>query len=374
MTTIEVINVEHKSSGSDISPQSDYWKALYLDTQITAYQTGTRSLGFEPVGTLYDVTAKIKAKPYLATPVAEREYTAEKSRACKECKKKTPTPGPHVEVLENDDGSTREVSCVDGRIITAAPRLYADMRERDETPDEYRARIAADIAANPDKYYQRGTIVRLQQEEIDGANDTWALAKQIRDSQLENRWPRNPDACRNYNRYCPYWIVCTGQASINDTTKFRHVPPTFTEEEDDGKKRLPILSVSSMKEYRACNRRYYFSSELRLRSIEDALELRYGTVWHIGLEVWWKRVNLDAAITAMREAYAKHAIDWVDAIRLEELLRGYDARWRNEPLRVRGVEVPFRTALVNPKTGAESKTWELGGRIDAIIEAPASAA
>jgi hypothetical protein len=43
-----------------------------------------------------------------------------------------------------------------------------------ETPEEYRLRFAS-IAENPD--YVRGTVVRLEEEEIDDAYDRWATVQ-----------------------------------------------------------------------------------------------------------------------------------------------------------------------------------------------------
>lgn len=362
-----VMNVEHKSSSLEIGPGSPYWQRLILDAQVSVYKQGVRSFGFEPVATLYDVVRKVAIRPQLATPVEERQYTKPKDRACKECKKKAPAPAPHVEDV---DGVA--VGCVDGRIVTdPGGRLYANMRDRDETPEEYRERVRADIAANPEKYYQRGMVVRLAQEELDAQADAWELAKQLRESQLRNRWPRNPEACDAYGQFCPYWSVCTGEATIDDPTRFRDADKhEELASEDDGKKRLPLLTVSSMRAYRSCQRKYFYAYELRRRSLADGDALRFGTVLHLGLETWWKTVDIGQALGAMRAAYAKSEIAPIDAIRAEELMLGYHARWKDEPFTVLAVEAQFRTQLVNPETGAASKTFELGGKIDAVVEAP----
>lgn len=367
---MKVMNVEHKTTSAEIGAGSAYWKRLLLDAQVSVYKVGARSFGHEPVGTLYDVIRKVGLQPALATPVEKREYTKPKDRACKECKKKNPTPGPHVEDV---DGA--QVFCVDGRIVTdPGGKLYANLREHDETPDEFRARVRADICANPEKYFQRGVIVRLEQEEVDAAADCWEVAKQVHESKRENRWPRNPEACDAYGKFCDYFAVCTGEARIDDPTRFRDAGGVHEElatAADGGKVHLPLITVSAMKSFRSCPRKYFYAYELRRRSIASSDALRFGTVMHVGLEVWWQTVDVEKAIGAMRAAYAKHEIAHVEAIKAEELMLGYHVRWKNEPYTVVAVEAQFRTALVNPKTGAASKTWELGGKIDAIVEAPA---
>lgn len=357
---------EHKTTAYEIGSGSTYWQRLKLDSQVSNYLVGARALGHEPAGVLYDVVRKVRLEPYKATPEELRKYTEPKSRACKECRKKSPAPGPHVETVDD-----AEVECVDGRIVTdPGGRLYASMRAEDETPEEYRMRVRADIGANPEKYFQRGTIVRLEEEERDAAADTWAIAEQIRASQKSGRWRRNLDTCDSFGSFCAYWSVCTGEADIGDPTRFRDAKEHEELDEvveDNGKRKLPILSTSSARAYGSCPRKYYYAYELRRRAIEDSDALRFGTLFHKGLEVWWQTVDLAEAIAAMRAAYAGLAVDHIDAIRAEELMLGYHVRWKHEPLTVLAVEREFSAPLVNPDTGRASQTWRRGGKIDAIV-------
>jgi hypothetical protein len=99
--------------------------------------------------------------------------------------------------------------------------LYANQRENDESLDEYQDRLMSDIAENPMKYFSRGEVVRFEEEEKDAQHDLWQLTKAIRESQLSNRWPRNPDACVAYGRMCEFFSVCTRTASLDDPILFR---------------------------------------------------------------------------------------------------------------------------------------------------------
>jgi hypothetical protein len=119
--------VEHKTSGSDISPGSDYWRQLRLDQQISTYFVGAETLGYDCTACMYDVLGKPKLRP----------YTANKRR------------------------------------------------KADETPEEYRERVRAELSANPDRY------------------------------------SRNPDACFKWGRGCEYFDVCTGCAALDDEFLFR---------------------------------------------------------------------------------------------------------------------------------------------------------
>lgn len=374
MTPGEIYVVEHKTSSLDIGAGTPYWRRLTLDSQVSNYLRGAKSTGLDARGVLYDVVRKVGLQPYAATPEEQRKYTAPKDKACPECKKKNPTPAPHMVNASGKDEPERLVACVDGRVVTdPGGKLYANLRDRDETIDEYRERVRTDIGNNPEKYYQRGVVVRLPEEERDAAFDTWNVGREIRESQLAQRWPRNPDACDAYNSLCAYFDVCTGAASIDDPTRFAFKESTHTELDEpseaelEARRRLPILSTSSARAYRSCPRKYFYAYEQRKRLITDKHALRFGTLFHIGLEAWWRGEGIANAIAAMRAAYAKLEADPIDAVRAEELLLGYHVKWRNEPLDVLAVERQFHAPLTNPQTGHASKTWQLGGKIDAIV-------
>ena len=84
---------------------------------------------------------------------------------------------------------------------------------------------------------------------------------------------------------------------------------------------------------------------------------------HKALEVWWNTVDLEAALAALAAEPDPYARATADA-----LMRGYHVRWKDEPIRVIAVERPFVAPLVNPETGAASRTVELAGKCDAIAE------
>lgn len=362
--------VEHKTASGDIGEGSPYWRKLVLDSQVSNYHAAAQALGVEPVGIVYDVVRKVALEPYLATPAEDREYTQPKSKACPVCKKKSAPPAPHTV-----DGLT----CEEGRIVTdPGGRLYKNQREFDETLDEYRLRVRQEIGTNIDKYFRRGLIVRNEAERRESAYDVWMVGQQIRESQLANAWPRNTDACTQYNSTCDYWPVCAGEASIEDPTRYEHTAAQHEElggatadngaTASDGRVHLPLLTTSSAKAYRSCPRRYYFAYETRMRPVRKSQALRFGTLFHRGLEVWWSTVDFARAIEVMRGA-GDLDIDPVDLIRAEELMLGYHVRWRGEHIDVLAVEREFRAPLINPATGKPSRTWQRAGKMDAVMRA-----
>jgi hypothetical protein len=169
---------EHKTTSADIEEGSLYWrKVRALDTQVSTYMAGARSLGHDVVDCIYDVVRKPAIRPLKATPVESRKY--------------------------KKDGE-----------------LYANQREHDETPDEYRLRLREDIAERVERYFARLPIVRLEEEERDHAFDVWQTTRLMREAELAGFAPKNPDACSNFGG-CPYLPVCTGESSIEDDNLYR---------------------------------------------------------------------------------------------------------------------------------------------------------
>ncbi len=313
--------IDHKSTSADIEDGAPFWQRLRIDTQVSTYMVGARALGFDPVGAVWDVVHKPKMKQHLATPVEERKYT--------KAQKMVPS------------------------------RLYAGQSLVDEPIEDYRARLAKDIAKKPEHYYKRGFVVRTIEEERLAARDAWAIAQQITFAVKQGDWPRSPSACERYGRLCSYWEVCTGAGDINDPLRFRNMG-TDHEELGKAKRHLPLVTNSAMTTFQRCQREYEFAYVRGRRPIKAAEALAFGTLLHLGLEAWWKTTSLDEAFAALVTEDAAHRVI------AEELLRGYHARWIDEPLDVLAVEAEFSTPLRDPLTGATSKDFELGGKIDAI--------
>jgi hypothetical protein len=165
--TKRVSVVEHKSTSEAIESDSDgYWSKLAIDGQISHYIVGAETLGHEVDECLYDVLKKPAIRLLQATPIESRKFTK-------------------------------------------AGELYANQRANDETLDEFRARLRADILEKPDWYFQRKTVPRLSSQLEDWLFDTWQLGRQIREGELAGRAARNPDACFRYNSRCPFWECCT---------------------------------------------------------------------------------------------------------------------------------------------------------------------
>ncbi len=177
-----------------------------------------------------------------------------------------------------------------------------------------------------------------------------------------------------------------------------------------GRVSLPILTNSAEKTWRQCARLYRIQYVDLIRPLIEAEALTFGTAMHKALEAWWTAAasgpngsepcepckgygksldgiecavcygcGFDARTGWLRAAMAALAAD-PDPYRravLEALMLGYHERWKamrwvgapydGAPIEVVAVEQEFTGPLVNPDTGARSRTMQRGGKIDVLV-------
>lgn len=157
-----------------------YWRRVaQVDPQVTTYLMAARAQGRPLKRVVYDVIRKVTLERAKATPLDKRKYTK----------------------------------------VTKAepvPRLYANMRETDETDDEYELRILEDIEKQPDRYFQRQDIVRYEDEHQAHMRD---VAGNVRLMQLVESMPeapRNVNSCFKWGRSCSFLPVCLGEDRIDN--------------------------------------------------------------------------------------------------------------------------------------------------------------
>lgn len=182
-STGAVLILEHKTTTENTADPADpYWVKLAMDSQVSHYYLGAESLGHAAEGCLYDVMLRPRLRPLKATPLEARKFTK--------------------------DG-----------------KLYANQRDRDETPEEYGARVRADIEASPEKYFQRRDVARTDNDIREYLGDLWAEGRMMREAELANRAPRNPDSCHRFGT-CPFFDACAYGLQLTDH------PDSFTKVDD----------------------------------------------------------------------------------------------------------------------------------------------
>lgn len=283
--------VEHKATSQDISPGSPYWAKLSINAEAALYIRAARDAGFPVRGIIYDLAKKPGLKPLKAS----------------------------------------------------------SKRATDETPLEYGERCLAAISEDPDAWFQRGKVVRLDSEAHEAAIDLIARTKAIRAARRSGHYPRNPDACERFHRWCEFFPVCTNATTIDDSSRY--------EDRDTG----PTISKSSLEAWNRCPREFYFLKVRGRRSKTSSPALRQGTAWHVGLEHWFNTLNCDAALQLIQTP------DEFETMKLRAMLLAYDAKWRDEPWQANAVEQAFELPIIDPRTGKRVRGVKLNGKFDAII-------
>lgn len=102
--------------------------------------------------------------------------------------------------------------------VAAKPNLRLGVKE---SAEQFRDRCALAIQARPELFFQRRELVRLEHEAKAYQQDLWDYACILSEAERLDRFPRNPDRCRQFGRACEYIGVCTGEASIDDPVLFR---------------------------------------------------------------------------------------------------------------------------------------------------------
>lgn len=181
-----------------------YWRRLAIDPQCSTYfEAALQMYGEYPAGIIYMVNQKTKLSPLIRTETLRFK----KCKTTKECAGSlTVTNAEEMPVC-----------------FQCKSRLepYANQRVNDETPGEYYERLLEDIQGDPEKYYQKREVPRLDSQILRAKEDMKATHEDIVRSASKTRWGRNPDACIASYGVCPYFDVCTGSASLDDQTLFR---------------------------------------------------------------------------------------------------------------------------------------------------------
>lgn len=160
---------ETKTTSEDLSPESDYWRLLGMDTQVSGYYLGAESILGKKVETcLYDVIRKPTIRP---------------KQVGKEIDAKDP--------------------------------------KRTETPEEFGKRLMDDINSRPDFYFARKEIPRSESDLSDYLFDVWNIAQSLRSYQLKQKFPRYTSSCMGMYGPCKYFAACSGQTSIEDENYYK---------------------------------------------------------------------------------------------------------------------------------------------------------
>lgn len=183
----ELVVVDHKSSGRDISPGAWFWERLQVNQQASAYIWAARRNGFPVSHGIWDAVKRPGLKRRLQA--IDPEYY---SRSGKWGKAGDLKPG------------------------TGIPA---------ESPADFATRVKGTILAAPADYFQRAPVVRLEAELEAAIENIEQVAGQILHAWDRNEWPQTDGACGHSPQYrCPYWEICAGAAQPTDEHLYKLRP------------------------------------------------------------------------------------------------------------------------------------------------------
>lgn len=128
---------------------------------------------------------------------------------------------------------------------------------------------------------------------------------------------------------------------------------------------LERLTNSAITAAKQCLRKYYLRYELGITSTNESKALRMGKAVHAGLEMLAGGLQAEEAVNAAAVNYTAES-DPVEAATVAMLLHGYASFYNPDPLRFSAVEEVFEVPIVNPETGAASRTFVAAGKRDAL--------
>lgn len=130
-----------------------------------------------------------------------------------------------------------------------------------------------------------------------------------------------------------------------------------------------ILTYSSLRQFRDCRKMYFWRFIEYLVPAERPHVLSFGTLVHKGLKVWHETHDLHQVFRFLSSESANRINDprlQRDYLLARAMLRGYSIRYPVEPYEIMELEKVFMVEIVNPETGAPSRTFQLGCRIDGL--------
>jgi len=129
---------------------------------------------------------------------------------------------------------------------------------------------------------------------------------------------------------------------------------------------MQLLTNSRRTSFADCNRKHYYAYELGRRPIKTSDALRFGSLIHSALEVWWKTGSVEKVDDFFNGLTER---DEYEIAKAYALMIGYMKAYADdhEHYDVLAVEPEFRAPLLNPDTMGKSQTWELAGKIDVIV-------
>jgi hypothetical protein len=134
---------------------------------------------------------------------------------------------------------------------------------------------------------------------------------------------------------------------------------------------LMTTTYSMWSQFRNCRKACEFRYLQGLVPIKENRNLSFGSLIHECLELWHRERNLEDVLDYIGRAYferaynEEHLRDWHLAT---AMMKGYIARHPEEEFHVVALEKTFEGRIINPATGAPSRSFLMAGKVDGIVQ------
>lgn len=162
-----------------------------------------------------------------------------------------------------------------------------------ETPDEFEERVFGIYVADPSKYFARPKIRLFKERIADHIDDLYEWTLEIDRDFKSGRHLRNTDACKNYNRPCPFLAICTGQSSFDNGHWVKHGPKHDELELPKDVDPFRIITNSRVATFKLCRLKHHYKYNEGWRRADADIDdnLYVGSAGHVGQEYYWKALK-----------------------------------------------------------------------------------
>jgi hypothetical protein len=134
--------------------------------------------------------------------------------------------------------------------------------------------------------------------------------------------------------------------------------------------RYVLTTYSMWRLFRDCRKAVEWRYILQLAPKERDRNLSFGTLIHDCLEIWHRtrdltlvQARIDAALVErLQRPEQKRVWHYATA-----MMAGYARRYAEEEFEVVLLEQKFEGDIINPRTGASSRSFRLGGKVDGVV-------
>jgi len=249
--------IDHKTTSDDITdPAGSYWRQLVVESQPTHYILLEWLNGSSVDEAMWDVLRKPTINPRQLKTKAERASIVSNRAYCNQ-----PVSDETLNWLQTNDRENLEL---------------------------YEARLLHDCTVErPQHYFQRKTLPRLDSEVAEYAAELWDAGQLVLEARRKDRWPKHPGSCMNYGSPCRFLGICSGQDN-SQSANWTMRQSIHTELSPDLDRNT--LTYSSIRCFQTCPRKFFYQYHLGIERVdeEEREALLFGTIWHLGLEAYWK--------------------------------------------------------------------------------------